>query len=232
MDGKVKGPGTRSKGQDRTVLVTGFDPFGGESINPSWQVCERLPKTIGGARVVTARIPCEFRHAMDAVAQAVDREQPSLVICLGQAGGRAHLCVERVAINVDDARIGDNAGKSPIDEAIVKGGPAAYFSTLPIKAMVKAMREAGVPASISNSAGTFVCNHVMYGVLHYVDSRFRGNDTIRAGFIHVPYSEEQVLDKPAIAGMSVATMAKGVEVGIAAALRTATDLKVSEGALD
>jgi pyroglutamyl-peptidase len=139
------------------------------------------------------------------------------------------LSVERVAINVDDARVEDNAGSRPIDEPIAVTGPAAYFSTLPIKAMVQAIRAAGVPAEVSNSAGTFVCNHLMYGVLHYVASMAPAT---RAGFIHVPYSEEQVLDKPAIAAMSVTTMVRGVVAGIAAAVRHDTDLKVEGGTLD
>jgi pyroglutamyl-peptidase len=238
----MKGPaeGGRPK-EGGSVLVTGFDAFGGESVNPSWDICERLPKKIAGQRVETCRVPCEFGRAVETVAKAIDRHRPALVILLGQAGGRAHLSVERVAINVTDARIADNGGNQPIDEPIAPDGPPAYFATLPIKAMVAAMRAVGVPAEVSNSAGTYVCNHLMYGVLHYVDSRFRGNDKkrggndkndIRAGFIHVPYSEEQVIDKPAIAGMSVATMLKGVEAAIAAAQRHAVDVKVEGGALD
>jgi pyroglutamyl-peptidase len=223
----------RGRRQRPLALVTGFDAFAGESINPSWQVCERLPAEIAGARVVIQRLPCEFRRAIEVVAEAIERERPTLVICVGQAGGRAHLGVERVAINVDDARIGDNGGNRPIDEPIAVMGPAAYFATLPIKAMVHAMRASGVPAEISNSAGTFVCNHVMYGVLHYlanVSSERRGS--CRAGFIHVPYSEDQVLDKPAIAAMSVATMVKGIEAAIAAAVTHEADLKLEGGALD
>lgn len=219
----------RGRRQRPLALVTGFDAFCGETINPSWQICERLPSEIAGVRVVTRRLPCEFRRAIEVVAEAIERERPSIVICLGQAGGRAHLSVERVAINVDDARAEDNAGNRPIDEPIAVMGPAAYFATLPIKAMVQAMRVAGVPAEVSNSAGTFVCNHVMYGVLHYVGSTAPAT---RAGFIHVPYSEEQVLDKPAIAAMSVATMLKGIEAAISAAATNDTDLKVEGGALD
>jgi pyroglutamyl-peptidase len=219
----------RRRRQRPLVLVTGFDAFCGETINPSWQVCEHLPAEIDGVRVVTRRVPCEFRRAIEVVAEAIERERPSIVICVGQAGGRAHLSVERVAINVDDARIGDNGGNRPIDEPIAVTGPAAYFATLPIKAMVHAMRAAGVPAEVSNSAGTFVCNHVMYGVLHFL-ANTKGKT--RAGFIHVPYSEDQVLDKPAIAAMSVATMAKGIEAAIAAAVTHEADLKLEGGALD
>jgi len=199
-------------------------------VNPSWQVCENLPASIEGLRVETCRVPCEFRRAVEVVRAAIDQHAPSLVILLGQAGGRAHLSVERVAINVDDARIGDNASARPIDEPIAPNGPPAYFSTLPIKAMVKAMHDAGVPAEISNSAGTYVCNHLMYGVLHYVNNR--SEQPARAGFIHVPYCEEQVIGKPAVAAMSVATMAKGIEAAIAAAVRNASDIKLGGGTLD
>jgi len=215
--------------EEPVVLVTGFDAFSGEKLNPSWEICTRLPKAIGGLRVETARVPCEFRRAIETVAEAIERHHPALVVCLGQAGGRAHLSVERVAINLDDARVADNAGARPIDEPIASQGPPAYFATLPIKAMVEGMRAAGVPAEVSNSAGTYVCNHLMYGVLHFLAGSGR---QARAGFIHVPYCEEQVLDKPAIAAMSLATMVKGVESAIVAASRHATDLKIEGGTLD
>ena len=164
-------------------------------------------------------------RSIKVVATAIERHRPSLVICVGQAGGRAHLSVERVAINVDDARIADNAGERPIDEPIAVAGPPAYFTTLPVKAMVGAMRAAGVPAEVSNSAGTYVCNHLMYGVLHYLAASGR---SARAGFIHVPYSEEQVLDKAAIPAMSIVTMARGVEAAIIAAARNRVDVKTSD----
>jgi pyroglutamyl-peptidase len=213
----------------RLALVTGFDAFAGESLNPSWQICEQIARDLGGVRVETCRVPCEFVRAIEVVAEAIEQHRPSLVICLGQAGGRAALSVERVAINVSDARIADNAGNRPIDEPIAPSGPHAYFATLPIKAMVEAMRAAGVPASISNSAGTFVCNHVMYGVLHHIGARASAT---RAGFIHVPYSEEQVIDKPTVPAMSLATMVKGIEAAIVAADRHAVDLKIEGGTID
>ncbi len=213
----------------KVVLVTGFDPFGGEPLNPSWQVCTQLPKSIAGLRVETLKVPCEFGRSIEMVAKAIERHRPSLVVCLGQAGGRAHLSVERAALNVDDARASDNAGAAPIDEAIAADGPPAYFATLPIKAMVAGMRAAGVPAEVSNTAGTYVCNHLMYGVLHYIAA---SGGSIRAGFIHVPYAEEQVLDKPGVAGMAIATMVRGVEAAIRAAAERRVDLKVPGGALD
>jgi len=208
------------------ILVTGFEPFGGERTNPSWEICTQLPATVGRARVETLKVPCRFRDAIEAVAQAIERLRPSHVICLGQAGGRDRLSIERVAINVNDARAPDNGGAQPVDEAIVAGGPAAYFATLPIKAMAGAARGAGVPAEVSNTAGTYVCNHLMYGVLHYIAERRLAT---RAGFIHVPYSEAQVVDKPGQPSMGIAAMARGVQATLAAALEHATDLKVSEG---
>lgn len=225
----IPGAGRHRERDEGIVLVTGFDPFGEEKTNPSWQVCEGLPKGIAGLRIETCRVPCEFGRAIETVVAAIERVKPALVVCLGQASGRAHLSVERVAINMDDARIADNAGKRPIDEPIAPGGPPAHFSTLPIKAMVEAMHAAGVPAEISNSAGTYVCNHLMYGVLHHLA---QGGRKARAGFIHVPYSEEQVIDKPAIAAMSLATMIRGIEAAIVAAHRHQADVRSLGGTLD
>ena len=220
--------GTPGRGRE-VVLVTGFEPFGGETTNPSWEICERLPREIAGMRVQTCRVPCEFRRSIEVAANAIEVHRPLLVVCIGQAGGRAKLGVERIAINVDDARMPDNAGARPLDEAIAANGPPAYFATLPVKAMAVAMRAAGVPAEVSNSAGTYVCNHLMYGVLHYLAA---SGQRARAGFIHVPYSEEQVLDKRGTPGMALTSMVKGVEAAIAAAHEHRHDIKVSEGALD
>lgn len=210
------------------VLVTGFDPFGGEKTNPSWDICKRLPKEIAGMQVETCRVPCEFRRSIEVVAAAIERHHPALVICLGLAGGRSRLGVERVAINVDDARIPDNAGMQPIDEMIAPNGPPAYFASLPVKAMAAAMREVGVPAEVSNSAGTYVCNHLMYGVLHFLAA---SGHRARAGFIHVPYSESQVLDKRDVPAMSLETMVKGVETAIATARMHRHDIREPEGTL-
>lgn len=151
----------------KTVLITGFEPFGGESVNPSWEVVSGLDNAIiAGCRVVARQLPCVFGDSLTVLNSAIETLSPSLVLAVGQAGGRTDITVERVAINVDDARIADNRGQQPVDEPIVADGPAAWFSTLPIKAMVTAMRSAGIPASVSQTAGTFVCNHVMYGLLH------------------------------------------------------------------
>ena len=211
------------------VLVTGFDPFGGEDVNPSWEICGQLPAAIGHARIDTVRVPTEFRRAIEEVAAAIEECQPSLVILLGQAGGRACLSVERVAINVDDARIADNAGWQPIDEPVAPAGPAAYFATVPIKAMTAAIREAGVPAEVSNSAGTYVCNHLFYGALHFLAASGHG---ARAGFLHVPWLERQAVARPGEPAMALATMVRGVEAAIAACLRHGHDVRLPGGALD
>jgi pyroglutamyl-peptidase len=232
LKAEVREPEVREPAPHRSgevVLVTGFEPFGGEKVNPSWDICRELGAEIAGMRVETVRVPCEFRRSVEVVAAAIERHHPVLVICLGQAGGRTRLGVERVAINVDDARVPDNKGKQPVDEMIAPNGPPAYFPSVPIKAMATAMRAAGAPTEVSNSAGTYVCNHVMYGVLHYIaESGHRA----RAGFIHVPYSEEQVLDKRDAPSMSVATMVKGVRAAIVAAREHRHDLKIPEGAIE
>jgi pyroglutamyl-peptidase len=214
---------------EAVVLVTGFEPFDGETVNPSWEICNRLPRTIAGMRVETCRVPCEFRHAIEVVASAIERHVPAIVLGLGQAGGRAHMSVERIAINVDDARIPDNGGERPVDERIAPYGPPAYFATVPVKAMVAAMRAAGVPTDLSNTAGTFVCNHLMYGVLHFLAA---SGGSARAGFVHVPYSEAQVIERPGAPSLSLATMVKGVEAAIEAAQANIEDLKIPEGKLD
>lgn len=213
----------------RPVLVTGFEPFGGEDTNPSWEVCRALPAAIGRAPLETLLVPTQFRLAIEETAAAIERANPRLVILLGQAGGRACLSVERVAINVDDARIADNAGSQPVDEPVAPAGPAAYFASVPVKAMTAAIREAGIPAEVSNSAGTFVCNHLFYGVLHFLAAS--GRDA-RAGFIHVPWLESQAVARPGEPAMALATMVRGVEAAIVAALETATDVKMAAGTLD
>ncbi len=175
------------------VLITGFEPFGGETVNPSWEVVKQLDgMIIRGQQVVAKQLPCVFGEALTVLKAALETYQPRLTIAVGQAGGRVDITVERVAINVDDARIPDNKGQQPIDEPIVANGPAACFSTLPIKAIVSALRQQGIPASVSQTAGTFVCNHVMYGLLHQLQGK-RGQ---KGGFIHIPYLPEQAAAHP------------------------------------
>ena len=165
------------------LLLTGFEPFGGQSLNPSWEAVRRLPEQVDGVRLVKLLTPTSFAGSVAVLRRAVDLERPQAVLCLGQAGGRGGLTPERVAINVDDARIPDNDGFQPVDCPIVPGGPAAYFATLPVKAMVRAIQAAQVPASLSNTAGTFVCNHLMYSLLHLLAGTY---PAVRGGFMHVP----------------------------------------------
>ena len=168
------------------LLITGFEPFGGESVNPSWEAVRLLPDTIGDVALHKLQIPTLFGTAAQTVIDAAAELQPDAILCVGQAGGRSAVTPEYVGINLRHARIADNAGLQPQDEAIVPGGPAAYFATVPVRRMVAAVEAAGVPCTCSYSAGTFVCNELLYSLLH----RFRDTDTM-VGFIHVPYLPEQ-----------------------------------------
>ncbi|MEI6738445.1 MAG: pyroglutamyl-peptidase I [Pseudomonadota bacterium] len=214
---------------NNVVLVTGFEPFGGEVINPSWEIASALPSTILRYRIERIRVPTEFGRSIHVMTRALDQIQPAIVLSLGQAGGRSRLGVERIAINCDDASIADNAGKQPVDKAVAVTGPAAYFSTLPIKAMVLKMAEKNIPAEVSNSAGTFVCNHLMFGVLHYLASN---SSKTRAGFMHVPYLPSQVLNLVNTPSMSLADMIAGVEIAIKAAIKYRIDIKLAGGAFN
>ena len=195
------------------ILVTGFDPFGGEKVNPALEAVKSLPSVIHGAEIRWVEIPTVFYQSAEVLEAEIVRYQPDVVLCIGQAGGRASLTPERVAINQDDARIPDNQGNQPIDTPIRLDGEAAYFSTLPIKAMVQAIKEDGLPATVSNTAGTFVCNHLMYQALYLADKKF---PNVRAGFMHIPYMTEQVINKPNTASMNLVDIVKGIEAAIGA----------------
>lgn len=211
----------------RHILVTGFEPFGGETINPSWEVVKQLEGLIiDDCRVVTRQLPCVFGESLTVLNATIDELNPAVVIAVGQAGGRVDITVERVGINVDDARIPDNRGQQPIDVAIVPDGPAAWFSSLPIKAMVVAMREKGIPASVSQTAGTFVCNHVMYGLLHKIGE----NVEMKGGFIHIPYLPEQAAAHAGAPSMAAQTVKDALEIAITVALRQDSDINVVGGA--
>ena len=210
------------------VLITGFDPFGGESINPALKAVMALPDHIGEAEVIKLEIPTVFGKSLAVIREAVALHKPDIIISVGQAGGRFGITPERVAINVDDARIKDNEGNEPIDVAVAADGPAAYFTNLPIKAMTQAMVKAGIPASVSNTAGTFVCNHVMYGVLHMIHTEF---PEVRGGFIHVPYVPSQVTSKPNMPSMSATDITKGLALCIEAATTHKEDLHIAAGAI-
>ena len=195
------------------ILVTGFDPFGGEKVNPALEAVKSLPSEIHGAEVHWVAIPTVFYQSAEVLEAEIVRHQPDVVLCIGQAGGRASLTLERVAINQDDARIPDNQGNQPIDTPIRLDGQAAYFSTLPIKAMVQAIKEEGLPATVSNTAGTFVCNHLMYQALYLADKKF---PHMRAGFMHIPYMTEQVINRPNTASMNLTDIVRGIEAAIGA----------------
>lgn len=208
------------------VLLTAFDPFGGDKINPALEAVKLVADKVGDIDVVKQEVPTVFGKSIATVAAAIDREKPDAVLCIGQAGGRFDLTPERVAINQDDARIPDNEGNQPIDTPIFEDGEPAYFATLPIKAMVAKIREAGIPASVSNTAGTFVCNHLMYGTLYTLAKKYPG---VRGGFMHVPFIPSQVITRPNAPSMNMNDIAKGIEAAIAAIGENTSDLKVAEG---
>ncbi|WP_252235286.1 pyroglutamyl-peptidase I [Clostridium sp. ZS1] len=208
------------------VLITGFDPFGGESINPALEAVKKLPNTISNAEIIKLEIPTVFKKSLDKIEENILAHKPDILISIGQAGGRFGITPERVAINIDDARIQDNEKNQPIDLKIFEDGENAYFTTLPIKAMVKEMQEAGIPSSVSNSAGTFVCNHVMYGVLYMINKKY---PNIKGGFIHVPYIPSQVVNKPNMPSMSIEDISKGLELSVKAAVENNTDIKTVQG---
>ena len=196
------------------LLLTAFDPFGGDAINPALEAVKLVADKIGRFDIVKLEVPTVFRKSIDKVAKAIEEEKPDVVLCIGQAGGRFEITPERVAINVDDARIKDNEGNQPIDIKIFEDGENAYFTTLPIKAMVEAIREANLPAAVSNTAGTFVCNHLMYGVLYTLAKKY---PHIKGGFTHVPFIPAQVARRTPVAPyMALEDIKRGLEAAIAA----------------
>lgn len=210
-----------------TVLLTGFDPFGGATVNPSWMAVQALHgRQVAGHRIVGAQLPTVFGQSLQVLRELLRRHRPTLVLCCGQAGGRTGLSLERVAINVNDARIADNALAQPVDTPVVAGGPDAYFTSLPIKAMLVELQREGINAEVSQTAGTFVCNHVFYGLMHELATR-RGFRHTRGGLVHVPWLPEQ--GQPS---MRLDEVVRGLRVAIACALRTDTDIRKQAGALN
>ena len=209
------------------LLLTAFDPFGGSPINPAQEAVRLVPDRIGDVEIIKLEVPTVFGKSIDTVIAKMAEVRPDAVLCIGQAGGRYDLTPERVAINLDDARIPDNEGNQPIDVPVFNDGAPAYFSSLPIKAMVAGIREAGLPASISNTAGTFVCNHLMYGVLYHIARSFPG---VRGGFMHVPFVPSQTVDRPTPApSMCERDIARGIEADIAAIAGNEVDIVAAEG---
>jgi pyroglutamyl-peptidase len=210
------------------ILLTGFDPFGGETINPSWEAARSLHgRRIGGHLVVARQLPTEFAASLQQLKAAMRELKPAIVLGVGQAGGRTQLSLERVAINLQDARLPDNAGMQPIDEPVIAGAPAAYFSTLPLKAMLAALHDAGIPAGISHSAGTYVCNHIAYAMLHLAGTR-RGT---RAGFMHIPYLPAQAARRHGAASMALEDMVRGLAIALRVAATTQDDIRAGGGTL-
>ncbi len=194
------------------VLVTGFEPFGGEAVNASIEAVRRLPQRIGAMEIVTAELPTSYSNSIPALEAAIARSNPELVLCVGQAGDRATLCVERVAVNLQDARAPDNDGAQPVDAPIVASGPAAYLATLPVRAAVAALHAAELPSQLSMSAGTFVCNHVFYGLMRLAATR---KPAFRGGFLHVPCLPGQAA--PAAPSMPLDDIVRGIEIVLEAA---------------
>ena len=211
----------------KTVLLTGFEPFNGATINPSWEAVRALDGWSGPGFAVAARqLPCVFGTALDVLRAAVAETRPDIVIAVGQAGGRSEISLERVAINIDDAMIRDNAGAQPIDTPIVADGPAAYFGTLPVKAIVRALRLRGFPSGVSQTAGTFVCNHVFYGLMHHLVGQ-----SVKAGFIHVPFLPEQAADRPERPpSMALRDIVDALRIAVEVAVVTETDTAEAGGA--
>lgn len=208
------------------ILITGFDPFGNEPINPAWEAVQDLPKIIEGASIVKVQIPTIFRESIDKLLAVAKQEKPDLILCVGQAGGRFDLTIERIGINIDDARITDNKGSQPIDETIYADGENAYFVKLPIKRIMQRVRDSGIPCSISNTAGTFVCNHILYALLYHIE---KNNIAKSGGFVHVPYIPSQVVLKANQPSMSSATITQGLEEIIKGMINNKLDEKISGG---
>jgi pyroglutamyl-peptidase len=210
------------------VLFTGFAPFDGADLNPSWEAARLAAATpLDGFELTAVELPCAFGDSIDELRKQVARVDPDLVIAVGLAPGRAGVSVERVAVNVDDARIPDNAGNQPIDDPVVPGGPAAYFSTLPIKASVTAVRAAGIPAEVSPTAGNYVCNHVFYGLMHLIATE---RPAIRGGFVHVPWAPQQVLDGN-LPSLDIPSVAEALRLIARTAATVDTDTRLAAGTI-
>ena len=208
------------------IIVTGFDPFGGEKINPSIECVKAFPE-IEGVELIRLELPTVFKESAKRLNEVINEVKPDAVLSVGQAGGRPGITMERIAINVDDAKIPDNISQQPIDETIQTKGAAAYFSTLPIKRIVKAIREAGIPAEVSNTAGTFVCNHIMYQALFAATKAVK---PFKAGFMHIPFIPEQTTDKPSLS-LDKSTKALQIAIETIRDYLHDEDIKVQEGAI-
>lgn len=217
-------PATRQR--ESLVLLTGFAPFGGEQVNPSWQAVRALDGAmIEGHRVVAIELPTEFDASLPVLWKALRKTEPRVAIAVGLAGGREGISLERVAVNLVDARIPDNSGAQPIDVPVLRGGHAAFFTTLPVKAALLALREVGISAHLSQTAGTYVCNQVFYALMHAL----RRRRNTRAGFVHIPWSPEQAAahGQP---GMPLDQVRRALEIIVHTALTTPRDVHMAGGA--
>ncbi len=209
------------------ILVTGFEPFGGESVNPAYEAVKLLPNKISGAEIITIEIPVVFDRGAKVVEEAIEKYSPDAVLCIGQAGGRSSITIEKVAINLREARIPDNDGNQPLESPIKEDGKNAYFATLPVKAMVENIRKNGIPSHLSFTAGTYVCNDVMYILLYTLENKY---PNVKGGFIHVPFDTAQVIEKPVgMASMPVQTIANALEYAIEAIAQNETDVEIALG---
>ncbi|CAL28177.1 pyroglutamyl-peptidase I [Staphylococcus carnosus] len=208
------------------ILITAFDPFGGEKKNPALEAIKLLPEQIKNHQITKLEIPTVFHKSSDKIADKLKAEHFDAVIAIGQAGGRYNLTPERVGINIDDARIPDNENNQPIDIPIQQDGAPAYFSNLPVKKMTQAIKDAGIPAALSNTAGTFVCNHILYQLGYLQATRY---PDIKFGFIHVPFIPEQVVDKPDKPSMALSSIVTGLEAAIGAISEDNQDIKEALG---
>lgn len=204
------------------ILVTGFDPFGGEPINPAIESVKRLPDNIAGAEIIKLEIPTVRKKSLEKIEEAINEHNPDVILSIGQAGGRFDISIERVGINLDDFRIPDNEGNQTIDEPIFSDGENAYLVKLPVKAMVQNVQKNNIPASVSYTAGTFVCNHVLYGILYLIEKKYNGK---KSGFIHIPFLPEQVVDKRNTPSMELSTIVKGLTAAIEAIVKNDEDIK-------
>lgn len=214
----------------KKVLVTGFDPFGEETINPALEAIKLLQnRTLKNVEIVTKEVPTVFYKSIKTLENYIEEVKPNIIICIGQAGGRSEITVERVAININDARIPDNENNQPIDTPIVAGGPVAYFSTIPIKSIVQDIKKAGIPASVSQTAGTFVCNHLFYGLAHLISTKYTN---IIGGFIHIPYLPEQAVQHPGNPSMGIDAVVNALEIAINTSVSVDEDAKISGGTIN
>lgn len=213
----------------KTILITGFEAFGGEKINPSWEAVKQLDQLIiEEYQLIARQLPCSFTESSQRLIQLLEELQPQIVLNIGQAGGRLDISLERVAINLDDARIADNLGAQPIDQTIIKDAPSAYFTNLPLKAILQTARSNGIPASISYSAGTFVCNHVFYTLMHWINTV---NPAIKGGFIHIPYLPEQAAALVAQPSMTQETVISGLKIILKTVISTPQDISAVGGTI-